>query len=285
MTYFMRLARNSDINNCHGGHSILRTSINVRVLALQFLALALFAQAGAAVEPAKAVITPSTVQLGTFYGGAKLHIAGIAGAGSQVIVVVRGSSGAEVFNKVGRVGPIWVNTGKVTISAAPTLLLIFSSAPVSTCLNPAAIDQYQLDLATLKKHMQIETKAPDRDRVANDFLVLKAHQGTYRVTSGSVQLGAPEQGGLPYTLDFEMPRSATPGKYQVSVLGCRNGEVADKSDLDLRVVEVGFPALVARLARERASLYGIMCVVIAMVAGFGIDFISSRLFKRKVAAH
>jgi hypothetical protein len=82
-----------------------------------------------------------------------------------------------------------------------------------------------------------------------------------------------------------MPRSAKPGKYQVSVLDCRNGEVDKQSDADLGLVEVGFPALVARLAKEQASLYGIMSIIIAMVAGFGIDFIASRIFKRKAAVH
>jgi len=258
---------------------------NLLVLILQFLVLSLFAQGAAALEPVKVKVTPPTVELGTFYGGAKMHVAGMTGAGSKIVVVVRGPSAAEVFNKVGRVGPIWVNTGKVTISAAPSLLLIFSSEPLSTCLNPAAIDQYQLDLGSLKKHMQVETKAPDRDPIADDFLDYKVHQGNYRITSHSVHLGAPDQGGLPYSLDFEMPKTASPGKYQVSVLECRNGAVANKSDVDLGVVEVGFPALVARLARERASLYGIISVVIAMVAGFGIDFIASRIFKRRVAAH
>ena len=257
---------------------------NPLVLTLQFLLLSLLAQTAAAVEPAKVKVTPPTVEMGTFYGGAKMHVAGMAGAGSKIIVVVRGPSAAEVFNKVGRVGPIWVNTGKVTISGAPSLLLIFSSEPVNTCLNSAAIDQYQLDLGSLKKHMQIETKAQDRDRIADDFLAFKARQGNYRINSVSVQMGALAQEGVPYSLDFEMPRSATPGKYQVSVLECRDGEVVNQADVDLAVVEVGFPALVARLAKERASLYGIISVIIAMVAGFGIDFIASRVFKRKVAA-
>ncbi len=258
---------------------------NLLVLILQFLVLSLIARGAAALEPVKVKLTPPTVELGTFYGGAKMHVAGMAGAGSKIVVVVRGPSAAEVFNKVGRVGPIWVNTGKVTISAAPSLLLIFSSEPVNICLNSAAIEQYQLDLASLKKHMQVETKAQDRDPIADDFLAYKVHQGNYRINSASVQTGTLAQAGLPYSLDFEMPKTASPGKYQVSVLECRNGEVANKSDIDLGVVEVGFPALVARLARERASLYGIISVIIAMGAGFGIDFIASRIFKRKVAGH
>ena len=67
----------------------------------------------------------------------------------------------------------------------------------------------------------------------------------------------------------------------MSVLECRNGEVANQSDVDVGLVEVGFPALVGRLAKEQASFYGIMSIIIAMVAGFGIDFIASRIFRRK----
>jgi uncharacterized protein (TIGR02186 family) len=258
---------------------------NLWGLTVQFLVLPLFALAAVALEPTQVKITPPAVEMGMFYGGARMHVAGIAGAGSKVIVVVRGPTAAEVFNQVGRVGPIWVNTGKVTISGVPSLLLIFSSEPVNACLNSAAIDRYQLELGSLRKHMEIETKAPDRDRIARDFLAFKAHQGNYRINSASLQMGAPAQAELPYRLDFEMPKTAGPGKYQVSVLECRDGEVANKSDVDLPVVEVGFPALVARLANERASLYGMISVLIAMVAGFGIDFIASRIFKRKMAAH
>ena len=255
------------------------------LLALPFLVVALFAHAAAALEPTTMKVLPSTVELGTLYGGATVHVVGMAGAGRKIIVVVRGPSAAEIFNKLSRVGPIWVNTGKITISGVPALLLIFSSEPVETSLNTAAIDNYQLSLGSLKKHMQIETKVPGRDRIADDFLAFKAHRATYRIAPGSVQLGVPNQGELPYNLDFEMPRSAKPGKYQVSVLECQDGQVAKQSDVDLMLVEVGFPALVARLAKEQASLYGIISVITAMLAGFGIDFIASRIFRRKAAAH
>ena len=56
--------------------------------------------------------------------------------------------------------------------------------------------------------------------------------------------------------------------------------MVNNADVDLAMVEVGFPALIARLARERAPLYGIMSVIIAMVAGFGIDFVAARIFRR-----
>jgi uncharacterized protein (TIGR02186 family) len=242
------------------------------------------AQAANPTEQARVKVTPAVVEMGTFYGGAKVHVEGIAGPGDNVVVVVRGSMASEVFNKVGRVGPIWVNTGKVTISAVPTVLLVFSSAPVSACLNRAALDKYELDAAALKQQMRIETKVPD-EGIASDFLMLKAKRRTYRLAGGGIQTRKPSQDGLPYSLEFDLPRSVAPGIYRVNALECRNGEVVENSEVKLKVVEVGFPALVVRLAMQRPAIYGVISVVIAMLAGFGIDFLASRLFKRKVAVH
>jgi len=255
------------------------------IAALLFPLLALVVRAAPAVESRGVQVTPSTIEMGAFYGGAKVHIGGTADASSKIIILVRGPSTAEVFNKVSRVGPIWVATGKVTISGVPVLLLIFSSDPIESSLNAAAIDRYQLNFAALMKTVEIATPAPDRDRIASDFLAFKAQRGTYRISFGSVELGVAGQGELPYTLDFEMPRGAAPGEYQVTVLECRNGDVAHQSQVALKLAEVGFPALIARLAREKAALYGFISVLIAMVAGFGIDFIAARIFKRRAAAH
>jgi uncharacterized protein (TIGR02186 family) len=235
-------------------------------------------------EQVRVRVTPAVVEMGTFYGGAKVKVEGIAGLGNKVVIVVRGSGASEVFNKVGRVGPIWVNTGKVTISEVPSVLLIFSSEPVSACLNRAALDSYQLDSDALRRQMRIETKVPDQD-IARDFLMLKAKRGIYRLAGGGIQTRAPIQDGLPYSLEFYLPKSVAPGIYRVSALECRNGEVAENSEVNLRVVEVGFPALVVRLAMQRPATYGLISVVIAMLAGFGIDFLAARLFKRKVAVH
>jgi uncharacterized protein (TIGR02186 family) len=241
-------------------------------------------QAASPTEQARVKVTPAVVEMGTFYGGAKVHVEGIAGPGDNVVLVVRGSRASEVFNKVGRVGPIWVNTGKVTISAVPSVLLVFSSAPVSACLNRAALDKYELDAVALKQQMRIETKVPE-EGIAGDFLMLKAKRGTYRLAGGGIQTRTPSQEGLPYSLEFDLPRSVAPGMYQVNALECRNGEVAENSEVNLKVVEVGFPAVVVRLAMQRPAVYGVISVVIAMLAGFGIDFIAARLFKRKVAVH
>jgi len=38
-------------------------------------------------------------------------------------------------------------------------------------------------------------------------------------------------------------------------------------------------------SKERGALYGMISIVVAVLAGLGIDFIVRRLFKKRVATH
>ncbi len=254
-------------------------------------------------------VSPTVVNMGTFYGGAKVRVEGTTLAGSHMVVVVRGVDVTEVFNKVGRMGPIWVNTGKVFISGVPSVCLIYSSCPVANCLCRAELDRCELDREALKKRMQIKPRHEGSEPIADDFLKLKVRQGKYQMNGGGIQLGeassspqmtpaafqregsggaAPEvqkAAVIPYSLEFIWPKSAAPGKYSVRVYACRNQMVQESTELPLRVQEVGFPALIASTARNRPAVYGVVCIVVAMLAGFGIDFVVSRLFKKRIASH
>ena len=270
------------------------------------LAISLAAQALAS-PPATVKVTPSVVEMGTFYGGTKLRVEGIVPSGSKVVVIVRGKDLTEFYNRVGRVGPIWINTGKVTVSGVPTLLLVFSSEPLHDCLCRQAMDDYLCDADALKKQMKIKPQEEAADSIAEDFLKLKVRQGNYQISGGGIQMGEAAQaldgtsslttvseaaealtsteGTEPYSLEFIWPKSASVGTYVIRVHACRDGEVMESTMVPLKVVEVGFPAMITSLARNRASIYGIASIIIAMLAGFGIDFITSRIFKKRISAH
>ena len=282
-------------------------SKQMRLLPLAtFLVIAAAARAPGA-SPATVKVTPAVVQMGTFYGGEKLRVEGTVTAGSKVVVIVQGEEVTELFNRVGRVGPIWINTGKVSVSGVPSLLLVFSSEPVSDCLCREAMDGSLCDAEAVKKRIQIKPQGEGAESIAQDFLKLKVRQGKYQMSGGGVLVGGAEQardatsslvmasegaeapasteGTVPYALEFTWPKSAAVGNYEIRVHACRDGEVKESSVVPLKVVEVGFPAMIASLARGRASIYGIVSIIIAMLAGFGIDFITSRIFKKKIAAH
>jgi hypothetical protein len=282
-------------------------STKIRLLILAVLLTISFTAAVSAAFPATVKVTPPVVEMGTFYGGTKLRVEGRVVAGSKVVIIVRGKDVTELFNRVGRVGPVWINTGRVSVSGVPSLLLVFSSEPVCDCLCRQAMDDYMCDVEAIKKQVRVEPEQEATDSIAEDFLKLKLRQGNYQMSGGGVRVGgavealnatssvamaseaaeaSPSTDGTePYLLEFTWPKSAAVGTYEIRVHACRDSVVKETATVPLKVVEVGFPAMITLLARGHASTYGIVSIIIAMLAGFGIDFVTSRIFKKKIAAH
>lgn len=226
-------------------------------------------------------LTPPSIEMGAFYNGADVRIEGRVERGASPIVAVRGADSKEAFNKKGRSGPIWVNAGKVEISGVPSLFLCFSAAPVRALLGPESIDKHRLDEAALKRHLLIEPAKMDQEVIRDHYLKMKSAEGTLRIFPDGVTMGVPAPGGTPFTVRFQWPKTAPPGTYEVSVYECRDGAITRQSSVPLRVVAVGSPAALGRLAREHGTLYGMIAVLVAAMAGFGMDFVAARLLKRR----
>ena len=249
------------------------------------LAALLFA-AGTPREPLTCKVTPEAVQVGLFYNGANLRVEGVAAAGSKVIVTVVGSDREERFNRKARFGPVWISSGRVKISGVPSLFLRFSTEPVAAMLSCEAIARRRLDEASLMARMHIEPRSRD-DRgdaaIRGDYLALKRSEGGYSFGNSGVVM---DQAGecRRFALEFRWPKRAPPAKYEVRVYEVAGGEVVREVAVPLPVVRTGFPAWMAGLAENRASLYGLTAILFGALAGFGIDFLTTRIFGKKRAA-
>ena len=251
--------------------------------ALLFLA-PLAAQAPAPALPSVG-LAPSDIRMGTFYDGARLEVTGSIASGSGVVVVIRGPEIEEAFNKKGKIGPLWYNAAKVEISGVPSLFLCFTSDALSGLLSREALDAGQLDEEAIRAQMKVRPPEQDHPTVRDNYLSLKRQQGIYKVTEGTVKLGAESAGSREFTLGLSWPKKAPPQAYEVRVYECRGGAVVGQASAPLRVEEVGFPARMTEMASNQPYLYGLIAVVVAMIVGLGIDFLASKFGKKGVAAH
>jgi Putative transmembrane protein (Alph_Pro_TM) len=230
-------------------------------------------------------VTPQVVQMGTFYNGTRVKIEGLCERGTKPVIVIRGSEVKQVFNVKGRAGPIWVTTGKVSISGVPSVYVSMSPQPVSDFLKPAVIEKYQLDLAALKKQIKIQPPGTNQEIIGVNYLKLKNKEKSYRVINDALKMGAPGTAGVPYSVDLDWSKKAPPGNYEVVVYECRNGSVVKEFHTTLEVARVGFPAFMASLAQTHAELYGLLAVVVALLAGLGVDFAVASLHREKKHTH
>lgn len=226
------------------------------------------------------MLQPKAIKMGTFYHGTQLHVEGSGKQGSEIVIVVRGPHIEETFNKKVRVGPLWINSGKVHISRAPSLFLSASSRsqPVSAWLSREVLDQYELDERAVQRRMHIEIEgAPFADELAREnYHELKTEKGVYRFTDGGVCFGTPRQSVVPYWVQLHWPKTAPPGQYEVSAYEYRDGQIFQVSRAPLPAVLTGLPARIHELATRHAPVYGLLAVIITLLAGFGIAFVSQR---------
>ncbi len=112
----------------------------------------------------------------------------------------------------------------------------------------------------------------------DQFIVLKESEGLYGSFGHSASASPISDGRRAVRWGFRLPSRVSPGSYDVSLFTVRDGsDVVEKSTSHLQIVTGGLPALFSSLAYGEPLVYGVICVVIAILTGFLMGF----LFKRK----
>jgi hypothetical protein len=225
-------------------------------------------------------ISPGHIEVGAFYEGATVMLEGEIEAGSKAIVTVAGPTGEETFKTKTRFGPIWLTSGKIRVSGAPSLFLRFSSEPTAGLLYAETPAMRGLDKPSLMNRMSITPPGRDDARIRFDYAALKEEDGMYSFGDGGVRL-AETRPNASYSVRFQWPRKAPPARYEVRIYEVRDGAVFREASAPLDAIRAGFPAWLAETAKSHASYYGITAVLIGSLAGFGIDLLTSRVFGAK----
>jgi hypothetical protein len=263
--------------------------------------LAAFTAGVCAAQMAPPTLVPQTISMGSFYSGAQLHIEGTVPAGTEVAVIIRGNEQDEFFNRKSRYGVLWLNSDRIHIQRAPSILLSYSSGALQDMLSREQIDKSVLDEAAILRHIRCLCRCkcnltersrqsgardsqPDaiyRAQIESDFLRLKEAEGDYVMRPHSVKIVPLPGGDVKYLLDVQWPAIFPPGNYGVEVLACSHKNVIARSTGALLVAETGFPSRVQQLAFASPWIYGAGAVLIALLAGFATDLCSTQLIRRR----
>jgi hypothetical protein len=213
-------------------------------------------------------VVPPVVEISAFFHGSEVTITGTLPAGHQAVAEVVGPVGQEHLMRKGRRGPLWMNVGEVTVSGAPSLYMVLSSA--ADLLTEASPWGFQ----SLKKNITL-TGVPENEmgKFLGQFLELKKSEELYAVLPGGLKLTPAGNDRLEVTGTFRLPANVKPEKYKVCLTAIRDGQAVEQQCVPLAVQMIGFPALLMSLAYEHALLYGILAVVIAIFTGFIMGYL------------
>lgn len=217
----------------------------------------------AAAAPLVADLSSREIAISTGFAGAELLLFGAVDGEGDIVVVVRGPKRREVVRRKTRIAGIWVNGKSMTFEDVPAFYWVASTRPIediapARVLEAGRIGATRLDLAAAAG------TTGDIDSFRTALLRTKRRVGLYNSTGGQVRF----IGDRLFRTMVRFPATVPTGQYSVEVYLLRGGRMVGQQLTSLAIRRVGAEADIFNFAHQNAALYGIICVVIALAAGW-----------------
>lgn len=224
------------------------------------------AQAASEATPSPAGISldPPALVIDTFYAGRSVSLKGEVADGERVILEVLGPREDATFDVKGRVGPFWLNRGLVKVENAPSLymLLLPDDAP-----DAARLESLGLGMGQLKTEARVAATGHNAGQLFAQFLEFKQGAGLYLQRAGAVSYAPAGPGRRAFSASLDFPSALAAGEYQVIATVLREGAAPQRLEKSYLVEDGHFLGLIKGLAFSHSLLFGVLCVVIALLAG------------------
>lgn len=218
--------------------------------------------------PAKNLsVEPTQVPIGLFYGGAELHISAELPADMPAAVLIRGKSAPLNVKKKGKVwGVLWMNVGDAAYERVPEVYLLAASAPLKDLANDETLDRAGLGYQALARD-----SGGDQALFA-EVVKLQEGDGLFSVRNDGVKVRS--DAGVAH-LEASLPISARvpPGTYTVQVLGFEHGKPRCLGSTTVTLEQTGLARSLRTIAYDHGLLYGILAVVVALLAGIATGLV------------
>jgi uncharacterized protein (TIGR02186 family) len=212
-------------------------------------------------------IIPSSAIIGTTYNGVKINIKGEISKNEELIIKVIGHKRDTHFKKKGKIwGILWMNIDDVVFTDLPSLYLVYTGDIPESMIK-------KMGFASLRKEIKITSSFNDKNFLFNELIKLKRKEGLYCVRKDAIKYKKLDS-KKEFDCSVFLPAKLLPGTYQIKFIAIKNGKIAENITLPLQARLEGLPKLISYLAFQHSTIYGIMAVLIAIIAGLimGIIF-------------
>jgi uncharacterized protein (TIGR02186 family) len=188
----------------------------------------------------------------------------------EVIITVEGPAAPLVIRKKEQVAGIWVNRGAVQIASAPSFYAVASTKALADILSPEEDARLHISIPQTIKTKGVPA-ADEADYIAA-LQRIRQVSGSYVLAPNAVLLLRQAL----FRTDILLPANLVEGPYRVRIFLTRGGKVVDMQESQIEVEKAGIERTLYKLALEQPLIYGILSLLMAMVAGWG----AQELFKR-----
>jgi uncharacterized protein (TIGR02186 family) len=237
-----------------------------RLAPAMLLAIALTAAAPARAQGLVADLSEHLIAITTAFVGTDVVLFGASDGGADIVVTVVGPRQNQIVRRKGQIAGIWVNRESLEFARVPSYYAVASSAPLEQITQPDVLARHELGVDHVRFEPVDATGLDERqiDTFRDALVRNKQRQRLYSSAPPPVSFLGPNL--FRTTLSF--PANVPPGIYQVQVFELEDGYVKDAQRSALVISKVGLEADVFDFAQQRAPLYGLLAIVMAVSLGW-----------------
>lgn len=211
------------------------------------------------------------IQIGSNFFGEELLIFGAFNSGdlskSDIIIKVRGTSKSiSVREKVKKYG-IWVNSDDTIIENVPSYYAIYSNRNIQRITAQDFLKENQIGLNYLKFISNEKNQTPS---IYKEIIKKNKEEGIFIEKYTGVRI----VGDKLFRASVQLPKDINEGSYEVTIYFFDDQKLVDRDTSRVFVNKTLAGKYIYTQANERPLLYGIICVVIAWIAGLSVAGLS-----------
>ncbi|MCE2440728.1 MAG: TIGR02186 family protein [Candidatus Latescibacteria bacterium] len=219
---------------------------------------------------------PSRVEVDLFFSGARLVATGTVPKDCQVVLKLEGERRAAEYRRKDRRGPLWVSTGRVVFDALPGLYMVAASSDSADLLRQ--LEVVGEGFGALRRGVTIQQSPPGDDGfVFEEFLRLEIQRGFYAVRPASVALSDRDGEFAGFRAEFRVPPAVRPETYRATLYCFNKHRLISETEQSVSVEKTGLVRVLSSVAFQHGGLYGIVSVLVALVAGLVVGMIFRKL--------
>ncbi len=251
------------------------------------LALILLCFAGAAAAEGPRVIaslSQNAVAITTDFSGSEIFVYGAiererplneSDDDLGVIITVLGPSSPVTIRKKDRVFGIWANAESAIIDSAPSFYALASTAPLADILSDTSNSRANVTVDNSIHIAAGPRGIADPEAYQQAVIRLNRSKGVYFDMIGDVEM----VGKTLFQTHIQLPANLIEGNYTARIFLTQSGEVIDDFRTGIRVRKVGLERWIYNLAHENSLIYGLLSILVALMAGWGASEVF-RLLRR-----
>jgi uncharacterized protein (TIGR02186 family) len=220
---------------------------------------------GAAAQALQADLSTHSISITSSYVGADLVLFGVREGVGDIVVVVRGPSLQASVRRMGRVAGLWLNRASVEFGGVPGFYAVATSGDLAGIGGEALLADEQIGAGWLRFAAEDGRDVTSADDEFAAALVRdRQRRGLYPADPQAVTF----VGQSLFRTDFHLPASAPVGSYTATTYLLHEGQVVATDVVALSVDKTGLGQAVYYYAHEQPVAYGVLAVLLALVAGW-----------------